>query len=226
MTAVDRRGNIKKKTKPPGSRGAENVIKGESANNEERLSHCVGSVARAAIPANRKEPPVESRLYSSDGKGDNVMKKLIDTAFVYACLAMAGGVFYREFTKFNGFQGRTALGLAHTHWFMLGMFFFLAVALLDHRLTLRAHRKFGLFYLLYNLGVMTTAGTLIWRGVLQVLASPDAPLSKALDASISGVAGIGHLMTGTGIVLFFLITRSRCPSKEAKAVRTAAAGKK
>ena len=43
------------------------------------------------------------------------MKKLLNTAFIYALAAMAGGVFYREFTKFNGFSGRTALGLVHTH---------------------------------------------------------------------------------------------------------------
>lgn len=41
------------------------------------------------------------------------MKKLLNTAFIYALAAMAGGVFYREFTKFNGFSGRTALGLVH-----------------------------------------------------------------------------------------------------------------
>ena len=38
---------------------------------------------------------------------------------------MVGGVFYREFTKFNGFTARTALGVVHTHYFLLGMVFFL-----------------------------------------------------------------------------------------------------
>ena len=42
---------------------------------------------------------------------------------------MAGGVFYREFTKYNGFTGVTALGKVHTHLFLLGMLVFLAVAL-------------------------------------------------------------------------------------------------
>ena len=32
---------------------------------------------------------------------DVSMKKYIKIAFVYAVLAMASGVFYREFTKFN-----------------------------------------------------------------------------------------------------------------------------
>ena len=38
------------------------------------------------------------------------MKKYLNFAFAYAILAMAGGVFYREFTKWNAFTGATALG--------------------------------------------------------------------------------------------------------------------
>ena len=36
-------------------------------------------------------------------------------AMVYAVIAMALGVFYREFTKFSGFAGRTSLSFLHTH---------------------------------------------------------------------------------------------------------------
>lgn len=43
---------------------------------------------------------------TNDRKKKAVLK-LVNTALVYALLAMAGGVFYREFTKFNGFSGRT-----------------------------------------------------------------------------------------------------------------------
>ena len=32
------------------------------------------------------------------------MKKTVNTSFIYAILAMIGGVFYREFTKFQGFE--------------------------------------------------------------------------------------------------------------------------
>ena len=42
------------------------------------------------------------------------MKKYLNFAFAYAILAMAGGVFYREFTKWNAFTGATALGKVHT----------------------------------------------------------------------------------------------------------------
>lgn len=52
------------------------------------------------------------------------MKKYIHLALIYAVCALVAGVFYREFTKWNGFTGVTTLGKVHTHLFMLGMFLF------------------------------------------------------------------------------------------------------
>lgn len=57
------------------------------------------------------------------------MKKYRNISLVYAVLAMAGGVFYREFTKFHDFTGVTALGKVHTHLFLLGMLIFMLIAL-------------------------------------------------------------------------------------------------
>ena len=57
------------------------------------------------------------------------MKKYLNIAFAYAIAAMVGGVFYREFTKYSGFTGVTALGKVHAHLFLLGMLVFLVVAL-------------------------------------------------------------------------------------------------
>lgn len=44
-------------------------------------------------------------------------KKYFNLALIYATAAMIGGVFYREFTKWNGFTGATALG-RYTHIFL------------------------------------------------------------------------------------------------------------
>ena len=85
------------------------------------------------------------------------MKKYLNISFAYAIAAMAGGVFYREFTKFNGYTGVTALGKVHTHLFLLGMLMFLVIA-----------------------------------------------LYAAANASISGIAGIGHILIGAGIILLLL----------------------
>ena len=38
------------------------------------------------------------------------MKKYINISMIHAIAAMLGGVFYREFSKFNDFEGITMLG--------------------------------------------------------------------------------------------------------------------
>ena len=48
------------------------------------------------------------------------------------------------------------------------------------------------------------------RGVAQVLA---LPLSRGMDAAISGVAGLGHICLGAGLVVFFLaLKKAACPA--------------
>lgn len=43
------------------------------------------------------------------------MKKYLNYALVYAIAAMIGGVFYREFTKWNGYTDVTMLGKKGWH---------------------------------------------------------------------------------------------------------------
>lgn len=141
------------------------------------------------------------------------MKKMINIAFSYGIAAMAGGVFYREFTKFNGFDGRTSLAFVHTHLFLLGMIMFLITALFVGNLKdLCRSKKWKAFMVVYNIGVPVTALMLLIRGVVQVL---GIKASAALDASISGIAGIGHILTGVGIVLLFLCLKE-CVVKDEK----------
>ena len=132
------------------------------------------------------------------------MKKYINISLVYAVAAMAGGVFYREFTKFNQFTGVTALGKVHTHLFLLGMVVFLLVALFADRLALEKQKSFSTFMTVYNIGVPLTSVMLLVRGITQVL---GLSLSKGVSAAISGIAGIGHILTGVGIVLLLLALR-------------------
>lgn len=134
------------------------------------------------------------------------MRKFINAAFYYAVAAMAGGVFYREYTKLSTFTGQTALSVVHTHLFLMGMVFFLAAALMEGRLEITKSRKFKAFFGLYNGGVILTSVMLAARGVMQVM---SMPMTAALDGAISGLAGVGHILTGAGIVLFFIILRER-----------------
>ena len=132
------------------------------------------------------------------------MKKYLNFSLAYAVAAMAGGVFYREFTKFNGFDGVTALGKVHTHLFLLGMMVFLLVALFAAQADLAKQKTFRVFLVMYNIGVPLTAVMMAVRGVTQVL---GMSLSSGASASISGMAGIGHILTGAGLILLLVSLR-------------------
>lgn len=129
------------------------------------------------------------------------MKKYLNISLTYAVAALIGGVFYREFTKFNHFTGVTILGKLHTHLFLMGMIIFLFAALFSLQLRLENEKTFRNFMIIHNIGLPLTTLMMIVRGIFQVLGTD---LSKGLDASISGVAGIGHLLLGTGLILFLV----------------------
>ena len=133
------------------------------------------------------------------------MKRYANASLLYALIAMAGGVSYREFTKFSGFTGKTALSVVHTHYFLLGMVFFLLLLLLEKSFAFSGE-KTGCVLALYHVGLNVTGAALLVRGVAQVLA---LPLSRAMDASLSGVAGIGHLLLGVSMVLLLLRFRKK-----------------
>ncbi len=131
------------------------------------------------------------------------MKRYMNTALLYAVFAMAGGVFYREFTKFNGFTGKTTLSVVHTHYFLLGMVFFLLLLLLEKNFSF-TDAKTGRVLAAYHIGLNLTAVMFVVRGLTQVLAPA---LSRGMDAAISGMAGIGHILLGVSMVLLLVQIR-------------------
>ena len=131
------------------------------------------------------------------------MKRYMNTALLYAVLAMVGGVFYREFTKLNGFTGKTSLGLVHTHYFMLGMVFFLLLLLLEKSFSFTGTRT-GRILAAYHIGLNLTSMMLVVRGVTQVWGTA---LSTSVSAALSGIAGIGHILLGVSLVLLLMQVR-------------------
>lgn len=128
------------------------------------------------------------------------MKRYGNTALLYAILAMAGGVFYREFTKFHGFTAKTTLSVVHTHYFLLGMVFFLLLLVLEKSFSFTGP-KTGRILAFYHVGLNLTAVMLVIRGVTQVLGTA---LSSGMSAAISGMAGIGHILLGVSLVLLLV----------------------
>ncbi|MBE5056593.1 DUF2871 domain-containing protein [Pseudoflavonifractor sp. DSM 107456] len=138
------------------------------------------------------------------------MKRYSNTALVYAILAMVGGVFYREFTKFNGFTARTTLSMVHTHYFLLGMVFFLLLLVLEKNFSFTGAAT-GQVLAVYHVGLNLTAVMLAVRGVIQVLGNT---LSSGVNAAISGMAGIGHILLGVSLVLLLLQVKRSVPAAQ------------
>lgn len=134
-----------------------------------------------------------------------MIKRCANLALIYAVIAMIFGIFYREFTKFSHFTGQTNLAFLHTHYFLLGMFFFLILMLVEKAFSF-SDRNTGKLLIVYQVGLNITGLGFLLRGLTQVWGTE---LSRGLDASISGIAGIGHILIGVGIILLLLKIRKR-----------------
>ena len=137
-------------------------------------------------------------------------KRYMNLDITYAVLAMLFGVFYREFTKFNLYSGETTLSFIHTHYFMLGMVFFLVLMILQ-RLYAFSNTKTTKAIIAYQVGLNITVVGFLLRGIPQVLGSE---LSSAFNASISGISGIGHIILGISLLMILWNVRNAVSKKQ------------
>ena len=129
------------------------------------------------------------------------MRKLYVAAAVYAGLGLAAGLFYREYTKAEGFDGSTQLAVAHTHLLALGFMVMLIVLALDAALKISGSRSFSWFFATYNAGLLITAGVMVWHGMLQVQGETE------VSAAVPGIAGVGHILLTVGLVSLLVSLR-------------------
>lgn len=128
------------------------------------------------------------------------MKKLINTSFIYAILALASGVFYREFTRMFEYVGKTTLSVMHVHLFVMGSLVFLLLVLFEKQFKITENRFFNKFFLTYNIGLAFMVIMFIWRGIDQVLLLNGG-------AMISGIAGLSHILFSIGIIMMFILLK-------------------
>lgn len=151
------------------------------------------------------------------------MKKLVNAAFIYMLAGVASGLFYREFTKANDFTDATftQLAVVHTHLLILGFLVLLVVLVIEKVFAIsRSPRLYAWFLWLYNLGVILTAGMMIWHGTLTVLGEES-------NGMIAGIAGLGHILITAGLIVFFVALRravSRDSAGSAQAEHAVSAG--
>lgn len=136
------------------------------------------------------------------------MKKYIKYAFVFLLLGIVCGVFYREFTKPYGLANEyTTLGLAHTHFLVLGVAFVMLFGLVTDKLDKHSDKVFRAGFLTYSVGVLGAGSMIVVRGILDVLVKSEKvvfQVSSGANGTISGISGIFHAALGAGILLIFV----------------------
>ena len=90
------------------------------------------------------------------------------------------------------------------------MLFFLIVLALESIFKLSQQKLFNGFLWTYNIGLIVSSVMMAVRGWLQ---TQGGELSRAVDDSVSGMAGVGHILLGVGIVLFFFNLKGAISSK-------------
>jgi len=132
------------------------------------------------------------------------MKKYIDFSIGFAVYGLCCGVYYREFTKFNGFTERTMLGMAHPHVLMLGALGFLIMALFVKILNIEETKKSKIARILYTAGLITASVMMLVRGTMEVMGSP---ISSGISGAIAGIAGLGHIAVAVGMIMALSIIK-------------------
>lgn len=113
---------------------------------------------------------------------------------------MVGGVFYREFTKILGFNGKTTLAYVHVHLLVLGTFLFLIIALFCRDSELLDNRRFQKFLIMYNVSLPLMVCMLLIRGILQ---ATEFEVTNAMNGMIAGIAGISHIFLAISLWMLF-----------------------
>lgn len=128
-------------------------------------------------------------------------RKLYFSAATWTAIGLLGGLFYREFTKFNDwtYPRFTQLSTVHTHALVLGALTFLIVLMLERTFKLsQASKDLGRFLPVWNISLGLTVGMQLIKGCLQVMGNPIAD-----HAAIAGMSGLGHIGLTIGFGLLF-----------------------
>jgi len=134
------------------------------------------------------------------------MKKIINVAFLYATLGLVAGVFTREFNRIVGYTGDSMLSVLHTHLLTLGMMVMLIVALFYKLYDFSEDKKFKMFFIMYNIALPLVIIMMLIRGITQVL---GLELTRGVDFTIAGIAGLSHILMAGAIIHFFLALKNQ-----------------
>ena len=144
-----------------------------------------------------------------------MIRQLYVAAATWAGLGLAGGLYYRTLTHAQDFTDgmSTQLAPVHTHALVLGCLWMLVLLALVKAFALEQSARLRQFFVAWQIGLVITIGSMVYKGSMQVLGNIEAADSKAL----AGISGMGHIILTVAMILLFM------GLKEVLATRTPAA---
>ncbi|MBL0847902.1 MULTISPECIES: DUF2871 domain-containing protein [Mammaliicoccus] len=127
------------------------------------------------------------------------MKRLFYSSAIYTALGLLSGLFYREMSRANDFEGYSQLNVTHTHMLVLGTIMFLVFLLIEKNFSLtRNHKLFNWFFITYHVGLLLTVAMQMTNGIMTL---------KGIEASpaIAGMSGLGHIFLSVAFILFYVL---------------------
>lgn len=131
------------------------------------------------------------------------LKSIWDSSLTFLIMGFAGGVFYREFTKYNSYTGNTHLGKVHVHTIVLGFVVTMLLFLIIRNqgdITKNILKPFKI----YIAGLVLTVCNMMVYGIYDVLGEGKDLISVPM---LAGFAGIGHILLSVGLVWALVKTK-------------------
>lgn len=132
------------------------------------------------------------------------MRRVVNTSFIYLILGLISGIFYREFTKLYEPITHSVLADLHVHFLVLGMMFFLIVAIMLKVSDLQQNVWFNRFFIMYNIAFPLMMIMMCVRGILQTM---QIEVSAGINGMIAGIAGLSHIGMLVAFLSFFIAVR-------------------
>ncbi|MBM6630161.1 DUF2871 domain-containing protein [Mammaliicoccus vitulinus] len=127
------------------------------------------------------------------------MKKLFYSSAIYTALGLLSGLFYREMSQSNDFEGYSQLNVTHTHMLVLGTLMFLVFLLIEKNFSLSKNRKlFNWFFITYHIGLLLTVAMQMTNGIMTIKGIEVSP-------AIAGMSGLGHIFLTVAFILFYIL---------------------
>ena len=124
-------------------------------------------------------------------------KNILGLSYTSLIMGLIGGVFYREFTKFYGYQAENHLSKLHVHVLVLGFLLMLILYMISKEYDVKSMVSLKKPIYVFMSGFTFTIVNMTLLGIYEVVSEGKDIVSKP---ALEGISGLGHIVLAIGLV--------------------------